>query len=182
MQPSGFRDRLIATLNHLGLNKRGIWAKIAKRLKVSGPTATGYNKGTHMPEFAKVQILARDYGVDAEWLYSGKGTAPAWWHANQQARSLETEPEPEAYRGHNDIKALQWIVGALVGYRMSREPGEAENLLRALEQIPEEHRVSGPGGALLAQIEEMRKRIAEEEAPKPGKRRGSGRASRRIRS
>lgn len=53
------------------LQGRGAW--LAKRFKVSKPTAQGWIKGDYLPVPERVMTLAQMAGVRFEWLYYGSG-------------------------------------------------------------------------------------------------------------
>lgn len=84
--PLAFAQRLKEALDRAGKGGRGAGVRLAKRLGVKPPTASAYLAGRHMPEPAKVKLLAEDLGVDYDWLYFGELplAAPAFSRVAEQ--------------------------------------------------------------------------------------------------
>lgn len=133
-----------------------------------------------------------DHGVTVrigKRVYIDTDAFDAWIDA-QQANRLTSEgstkpPSKELqdkHRSPNDIKALQWVLGSLVGYMVASRPSEAGDLVKALEAMPEKFQGTGPGGALLEQLDEIRAALAEAAERRISKPRGTAQALKRSRS
>lgn len=134
-------------------------AWMSRLLHVKRPTATAYIYGKHRPTFDKVQLLARELDVDAEWLYTGRGLAPDWWRGTKPAVAVEkteparTAPKQRGVSSREAVGALSWISAVLVGHVLSvSRQGEADALIAQLDAAPEEYRNTPPGEALAAAL------------------------------
>jgi hypothetical protein len=123
------------------------------------------------------------------------GKAPGWldmpWDLMEAAGDrLTRDGSKEAasaalesdYRDPNDVKALQWISGALVAHLFASRPDKAGDLIRSLEALPDAYQETGPGAALLVQLETLSALYAASGAAQPAsERHGNARATRRSR-
>lgn len=71
--PADFAARLQQAFDRAGVPSRGRGAALRRRHKVSGPTASNWLGGKHLPEVERVWVMARDLGVSFGWLYFGEG-------------------------------------------------------------------------------------------------------------
>lgn len=69
-----FSERLNRALAERNFPERGRGAELARRYRVSQPTAHAWLKGKHMPMPQVVKAMAAAYGVDYDWLYFGTGS------------------------------------------------------------------------------------------------------------
>lgn len=177
--------RLINARQLAAATKGGI-AGMADRLKKSQPQWQNTIGKT-----PKKQIGA-DIAREIEQVY---GKAEGWldmpWDLMEAAgghltREGSTDPTGKAledgHRAPNDIKALQWIAGALVAHLFASRPEKAGELIRSLEALPKAYQETGPGAALLIQLETLSAlHAASEGAPPASAQRGSAQGARRSR-
>jgi hypothetical protein len=63
-------------------------------------------------------------------------------------------------RKPKNIHAIQLVIGALAGMMLARRPDEVDEMIAGIRTaLPKAYRTSGPGGAILSQLEEARKTI-----------------------
>lgn len=71
--PMDFAKRLKEAMTDAGHNTGyGAGSELARRFKVSVPSATAWLNGNNLPEPPRARALAKFYGVRFEWLYFGE--------------------------------------------------------------------------------------------------------------
>lgn len=163
--------------------------ELAERADIDQPAISKIERGMQEVTQEKLVALAGALGVRVAdiWALAEQGAAPDS-RAHGARLTIEGSTKPPSkelqskHRSPNDIRALQWVIGSLVGYMVSSRPDEAEDIVKALEAIPEKFQETGPGGALLAQLDEIRAVLAEAAGQRISKPRGTAQALKRSRS
>jgi transcriptional regulator with XRE-family HTH domain len=151
--------------------------QLAEKVGIGQPTLSKIERGKQDIASEALGGIAAALGVKVSEIWARAEFA---WDKPAQGKRLtvagSAEPASKAlqgYRGLNDIMAVQWSLGALVGHLAASRPSEAGRLVAALERIPEAYQSTGPGAALLNQLEALRAAVAKQEAAKrAAKRRG----------
>jgi hypothetical protein len=157
--PVEFSERLNAVLDARGYGSRGGSERLAKEFGVKPPVASAWRSGRHLPALAKVRRMAQQWDVPENWLYWGEGSAP----------TLSTAGLLAAKRAASDVDhvaALEWVIGALVGYLAVQSPRATAELDEALKRaLPASYRKVGPGAAAFSALDNVRQQ--REKRPQP---------------
>lgn len=151
--------------------------QLAERAGVGQSTLSKIERGKQDIASEALGAIAAALGVKVSEIWARAEFA---WDKPAPSKRLtkqgSAEPASQTLRDHrslNDIMAVQWGLGALVGHLAASEPDEAGRLVAALERIPEAYQSTGPGAALLNQLEALRAAAAKRgAAPSAAKRRG----------
>jgi transcriptional regulator with XRE-family HTH domain len=103
----------------------GAGSRLARRFKISVPSATAWLKGLNLPEPPRARELAELYGVRFEWLYFGQGhkRGIADDHATYGGDlKLSTEEEALLHRYRAADDPLRAIVDAALGVKHEPTP------------------------------------------------------------
>lgn len=138
-----------------------------------------------------IKNIGSDVAREIEKEYS----KPAGWmdmpwdmlSETQQRLTKEGSTEPASgalleRRDPNDVEALQWISGAIVAHLFASQPDAAAELIASLGALPKAYQETGPGGALLEQLEKLSARVSSAKGRQASGRRGTPPSSRRSRS
>lgn len=162
---------------------------LAERAEIDQPAISKIERGTQEITQEKLVAVASALRVRVADIWAmAEQDQPLEPSALNSRLTIEGSTKPASkelerkHRSPNDIKALQWVIGSLVGYLVSSRPSEAGEIVKALEAIPSKFQRTGPGGALLGQLDEIRdflKLAEEQQASTP---RGTAQALKRNRS
>ena len=124
--PMDFAARLKEAMTDAGHSiGYGAGSKLARRFKVSVPSATAWLNGINLPEPPRARALAAFYGVRFEWLYFGehpkRGTIAddSVTYGGGLKLSAEEEALLHRYRAADD--PLRAIVDAALGVKHEPE-------------------------------------------------------------
>lgn len=134
--------------------------QLAERAGIGQPKLSKIERGKQDITADALGGVADALGVKASEIWARAESAaskPA--HGKRLTKEGSEEMASAAltkYREPNNINALRWTLGALVGYIVASAPEEAGELVKALEGIPKPYQKTGPGAALLTQLDEIR--------------------------
>ena len=156
-----FADRLKAGMAHAGYADRGNLARFAAAYGVKAPVVTQWRDGKYLPTFEKVRIMAKEFGCDAEWLYSGEGEPPEWFGGNASS-AVASIFTPER-RAEDDVTAVQIAIESLAVALLKRSQGASTAFLADLDAVTRLRKFS-KNHALLGRLVNIAESVQSDEA------------------
>lgn len=126
---------------------------LAEKAGTEQPAISRIEKGKQevtAPTLAKI-ALALGVTVSQIWAMAESNLAPLPARANK-ARPVKGN---KAAAVPDELKAVNWILAAVIGYLGASRPDEAPVLIAALERLPEDFRTTGPGKSMLDQLRKL---------------------------
>lgn len=126
--PMDFATRLKEAMADAGDDAGyGAGSRLARRFKVSVPSATAWLNGRNLPDPPRARRIAAFYGVRFEWLYFGEGAKRGTVADNGAATYTTgiklTAEEQAVLRGYQAAdSALRAVVDAALGVKHPLDP------------------------------------------------------------
>lgn len=135
--------------------------QLADRAGIEQPKISKIERGKQDTTADVIAAIGAALGVKVSEIWaraeSEMGNRPAQEpRLTKEGSKAPASKRLNSYRDDNDIMAVQWALGALVAHLAASKPSEAGKLVAALERIPKKYQMTGPGGALLNRLTEVR--------------------------